>query len=77
MVKKVLTGKIVSDKMLKTVIVEINRKVAHPLYKKLIKKTNKFKADTNNIEVKTGDIVKIEQTRPISRDKHFKVIAKL
>ena len=77
MSRKVLIGKIVSDKMQKTVVVEVERKVAHPVYKKLIKKTKRFKADVNNMEVKVGDLVKMEETPPISRSKHFKVIGKV
>jgi|SRR3989338_11062076 len=72
--KKILIGKIVSDKMQKTVVVQIDRKVRHPLYQKLVKKTKKLKADTNNLNLVYGQIVKIEQTRPISKDKYFKVI---
>ena len=74
MAKKVITGKVVSNKMQKTVVVEVERFVSHPIYKKRIKKTNKIKADTNGMEVSNGVIVKIEQTSPISRDKFFKVV---
>lgn len=74
--RKTLKGKVVSDKMQKTVVVAIERKVAHPLYGKLLKVTKKFKADTNGMEIKTGDVVVIEQSRPLSRDKSFKVIRK-
>ncbi|MDO8269784.1 MAG: 30S ribosomal protein S17 [Candidatus Levybacteria bacterium] len=73
---KTLKGTVVSTKMQNTVVVAIERKVAHKLYRKLIKVTKKIKADTNNMEVKEGDIVIIEQTRPISKDKNFKVIKK-
>lgn len=74
MAKKQLIGKIVSVKMNKTVLVEIVRKIKHPIYGKIIKRTNKLKADTNNIELGIGQFVKIEQTRPLSKDKNFKVI---
>ncbi len=77
MAKKVLTGHIVSDKMQKTVVVEVVRKVRHPLYNKSLKFSKKYKADTNGMEVVYGDMVRIEETRPISKDKYFKVIAKL
>jgi len=60
--------------MQKTVIVQIERLVRHPVYKKILKRTTKIKADTNNFEVGTGQSVKIEQARPMSRDKHFKVV---
>jgi len=75
--KKVLVGKVLSDKMQKTVVVEISRKVQHPIYKKLIKRTKKIKADTNGLDIKIGEEVKIEETKPISRGKFFKVIEKI
>lgn len=75
--KKTLIGTIVSDKMTNTVVVEITRSIPHPMYGKLIKKTNKLKADTNKMEVKAGDTVKIEETKPMSREKYFKVIEKI
>lgn len=73
---KTLTGTVVSTKMQGTIVVSIERKVAHKLYGKLIKVTKKIKADTNGMEVKEGDVVKIQLTRPISRDKNYKVIAR-
>ena len=73
---KVLAGKIVSVKMQDTVIVEVVRRTPHPLYKKLVKKSKKFKVDRNGQEVVVGQDVKIVETRPISKDKHFKVVAK-
>ena len=72
--KKTFIGTVVSDKMQKTVVISIERKVAHPKYGKLIKITKRFKADTNNMEIKTGDLIRMEETRPISRGKSFKVI---
>lgn len=74
--KKTFVGHVVSDKMTNTVVVALTRKVAHPVYKKLIRKTKKLKADTNNMEVKVGDTVQIEETRKISKDKYFKIIKK-
>jgi len=74
--RKTIVGMVVSTKMEKTVVVSYTRKVAHKKYGKLIKITKKIKADTNGIEISLGDIVKIEQTRPISKDKYFKVISK-
>ncbi|OGH10334.1 MAG: 30S ribosomal protein S17 [Candidatus Levybacteria bacterium RIFCSPHIGHO2_01_FULL_36_15] len=74
---KILIGKIISDKMQKTVVVEVERKIQHPVYKKFIKVNKKFKADTNNMNVKVGDKVRIEETRPLSRDKHFKITGKI
>jgi small subunit ribosomal protein S17 len=77
MSRKRFEGKVVSDKMQKTVVVLVERRVAHPLYKKIVRKTSKFLADTNNFDLKVGDTVVIEETRPISRRKHFVVIKKL
>lgn len=75
-IRKPLKGLVMSTKMKNTVVVAIERRVAHKLYGKLIKVTRRLKADTNGIEVKEGDVVTIEQTRPISKDKNFKVIKK-
>jgi small subunit ribosomal protein S17 len=77
MSRKRFEGKVVSDKMQKTVVVLVERRVAHPLYKKIVRKTSKFLADTNNFDLKVGDTVVIEETRPISRRKHFAVVKKL
>ncbi|OGD91514.1 30S ribosomal protein S17 [Candidatus Curtissbacteria bacterium RIFCSPLOWO2_01_FULL_41_28] len=70
---QVKTGIVISDKMQKTVVVKVSTKVRHPLYKKLITKTKKFKA-RNDLEVKVGQKVKIMETKPISKDIHFKVM---
>jgi small subunit ribosomal protein S17 len=72
---KILKGVVVSDKMNKTVVVEVTRFVEHKKYQKRIKKTKSYKAHDENNEKKVGDIVEIEETRPISKDKKFKVIA--
>jgi small subunit ribosomal protein S17 len=72
--KKTLTGTVVSTKMQQTVVVLIERKVAHKLYGKLIKVSKKIKADTNGMKISEGDVVVIEQTRPVSKDKNFKVV---
>ena len=72
---KVLKGVVVSDKMDKTVVVLVTRFVEHKKYGKRIKKTKKYKAHDENNSKKVGDIVEIEETRPISKDKKFKVIA--
>lgn len=74
MAKKTFIGKVVSNKMQKTVVVEIERRVQHPTYKRTLKRTTRLKTDTNNLDVGMGQTVKIEQTRPFSHDKHFKVI---
>jgi len=68
---KRITGTVVSTKMQNTIVVEVTRKVPHPLYKKLLKQSKKFKADTNGQTAKIGDTVVITETKPISKDKHF------
>ena len=68
---KVLKGIVTSDKMDKTVVVSVTRFVKHPKYKKYIKKSKKFKAHDEENLAKIGDIVEIQETRPISKDKHF------
>lgn len=75
-IKKRFTGIVVSDKMDKTVVVALLRKVPHPKYGKLIKKTTRLKADTNGMTIKTGNTVVIEETRPMGKGKFFKVIEK-
>lgn len=72
--QKTFQGKVVSEKMKNTVVVQIVNIFRHPLYKKTVKKTNKFMADTNGLTVKTGDKVMIVESRPISKNKHFKVL---
>ena len=67
-------GKVVSDKMQKTVVVAIERLVQHPLYKKGIKRTIKFKAHDEKNEAHIGDTVKIVQTRPLSKEKCWRVV---
>ncbi len=71
---KILKGVVTSDKMDKTVVVKVTRFVEHSKYGKRIKKTKKYKAhDEENLK-KVGDTVEIEEVRPISKDKHFKII---
>ncbi|MBI9097351.1 MAG: 30S ribosomal protein S17 [Spirochaetaceae bacterium] len=67
--KKVFTGLVVSDKMDKTIVVKITTKVLHPLYKKYLTKSVKYKAHDENNDAKTGDTVKIIECRPISKEK--------
>jgi small subunit ribosomal protein S17 len=69
-----LTGKIVSDKMQKTVVVRVDLLKMHPKYKKQYKVTKKFKVHSENNEYKTGDLVVIQETRPLSKEKRWKVI---
>lgn len=77
MAKKTFTGKVVSTKMHKTVVIEITRRIAHPVYKKYIKVSSKIKADTQDFQLAEGDTVVIESTKPISRTKSFIVIKKI
>lgn len=72
--RKIRTGRVVSDKMDKTVVVAVETFVTHPLYKKQIKKTTKFKAHDENNECGIGDVVRIMETRPLSKDKYFRVV---
>jgi small subunit ribosomal protein S17 len=72
--KKVLKGVVTSDKMDKTVVVLVSRFVEHKKYGKRIKKTKKYKAHDENNSKKIGDVVEIEETKPMSKDKHFKII---
>lgn len=74
--KKKLTGRVVSDKMDKTVVVNISRYVAHKKYGKYFKIDKRYKAHDENNEYKVGDMVTIEESRPISKDKNFVVIGK-
>lgn len=74
MPKKVHTGKVVSDKMDKTVVVAVTRTFQHPLYKKTVKKVAKFKAHDEENKCKAGDIVQIIESRPLSKDKRWQVI---
>lgn len=73
-IKKVLKGVVVSDKMDKTAVVKVTRFVEHKKYGKRIKKTKNYKAHDELNAKKVGDIVEIEETRPISKDKKFKII---
>ena len=72
--RKTMVGKVVSDKMDKTVVVSIQDNVKHPLYKKIIKRTVKFKAHDAKNECGIGDRVMIMETRPISKDKRWRVV---
>ncbi len=68
---KVLSGKVISIKMQNTAVVEVSRRVPHPLYKKLLKRTKNFKVDTAGQEVVVGNQVKITETKPLSKTKYF------
>lgn len=71
--KRSRIGYVVSDKMDKTVVVSVETHVSHPLYKKYIKRTKKFKAHDENNECRIGDKVKIMETRPLSKEKRWRV----
>ena len=72
--RKTRTGVVVSDKMDKTIVVEIRTRVRHPLYGKIMNQTNKLKAHDENNECGIGDTVKIMETRPISKDKRWRLV---
>ena len=72
--RKTRTGKVVSDKMDKTIVVAVENHVKHPLYKKIVKKTYKLKAHDENNECHIGDIVKVMETRPLSKDKRWRLV---
>lgn len=72
--RKTRTGVVVSDKMDKTVVVAIKTKVRHPLYGKMVNRTRKFKAHDEKNECGIGDTVKIMETRPLSKDKRWRLV---
>ena len=72
--RKTRVGKVVSDKMDKTIVVAIATNVQHPLYHKIIKRTYKLKAHDENNECKIGDRVKVMETRPLSKDKRWRLV---
>ena len=72
--RKTRVGKVVSDKMDKTVVVIVEDRVAHPVYKKIIKKTYRLKAHDEMNECGVGDTVKVMETRPLSKDKRWRVV---
>ena len=72
--RKTRTGVVVSDKMDKTIVVAIKTKVRHPLYGKMVNRTVKFKAHDENNECGIGDTVKIMETRPLSKDKRWRLV---
>ena len=72
--RKTAVGRVVSDKMDKTVVVAIQDSVKHPLYKKVIKRTVKHKAHDENNECRVGDRVRIMETRPLSKDKRWRLV---
>ena len=72
--RKTRVGKVVSDKMDKTIVVAVEDRVAHPLYKKIVKRTYKLKAHDELNQCGVGDRVKVMETRPLSKDKRWRVV---
>ncbi len=72
--RKTRVGLVVSDKMEKTVVVSIERRVQHPVYGKMVRRTKRYKAHDEMNEAKTGDTVRIMETRPMSKDKRWRVV---
>ena len=72
--RKTRTGKVISDKMDKTIVVAVVEHVKHPLYKKVVKSTYKMKVHDENNECHIGDTVKVMETRPLSKDKRWRLV---
>ena len=72
--RKVRVGRVISDKMDKTVVVQVSDLKSHPLYKKVVQRRAKFKAHDDQNDCRVGDLVRIIETRPISRDKRWRVV---
>ena len=72
--RKTRVGRVVSDKMDKTIVVAVEDRTAHPLYKKIIKRTYKLKAHDENNECGVGDTVRVMETRPLSKDKRWRLV---
>ena len=72
--RKTRTGKVVSNKMDKTIVVAVEDHVKHPLYKKIVKRTYKLKAHDEKNDAKIGDTVRVMETRPLSKDKRWRLV---
>ena len=72
--RKTRVGIVVSDKMDKTIVVAVKDNVKHPLYNKIVKRTYKLKAHDENNDAHIGDTVRVMETRPLSKDKHFRLV---
>lgn len=72
--RKTRVGKVTSNKMQKTIVVAVEDNVSHPLYKKIIKRTYKLKAHDENNEAQIGDTVRVMETRPLSKDKRWRLV---
>ena len=77
MPKRILQGTVVSDKADKTVVVLVERRVRHPLYGKIVRRSKKYHAHDEENAIKAGDIVRIEECRPISKSKSWRVLEKV
>lgn len=77
MPKRILTGTVVSDKGDKTIVVNVERKVKHPLYGKIMRRSKKYHAHDENNEMSTGETVRIQETKPISKLKTWKVLERV
>ena len=73
-IRKIKTGWVISDRMQKTIIVKVMRLAKHPRYNRIIKKYNKFKVHDENNKAKIGNLVKIEESRPLSKDKRWRLV---
>ena len=72
--KKTMTGVVVSNKMDKTIVVKVERRFAHPVFKKVVKTTKKYKVHDENNECVEGDFIRIQETRPLSKEKRWRLI---
>ncbi len=72
--RKTRTGRVISNKMDKTIVVAVEDHVKHPLYNKIVNKTYKLKAHDENNECQVGDVVKVMETRPLSKDKRWRFV---
>ena len=72
--RKTMVGTVVSDKMDKTIVVAVETRVKHPIYKKTVKRTYKLKAHDEENSCKVGDVVKVMETRPLSKDKRWRLV---
>lgn len=75
MPKRILQGVVVSDKMDKTVVVKVERRIMHPIYKKFIRRSKKYAAHDETNQFKIGDVVRIRECRPLSKTKSWEVLA--
>ena len=72
--KKIMTGVVVSNKMDKTVVIKVERRFSHPVFKKVVKTTKKYKVHDEKNECLEGDLVRIQETRPLSKEKRWRLL---